>query len=46
MLFSKIELYICSIKTALNYMNRYIVSGDKSDLQIYNSCFYISFSNN
>ena len=40
MLFSQLELYNCSMRTALNYMKSYLSSGDKSDLQIYNSCFY------
>lgn len=40
MLFSTLELYNCSLKTALNYLNRYFKSSDKSDLHIYESCFF------
>lgn len=40
MLFSELELYNCSVKTALNYLKRYLSLGDELDLKIYQSCFY------
>ena len=40
MLFSQIEIYNCGLRTALNYMISYLLTGNKSDLEVYNKVFY------
>ena len=40
MLFSQIEIYNCGLRTALNYMKSYLLTGNKSDLEVYDKVFY------